>query len=354
MTKKLNEVPLSVLDLAPIVSGASVGDALRNSVELVRHVERLGYNRHWVAEHHSLDGVASSATAVLIATLAGATSEIRVGSGGIMLPNHAPLVIAEQFGTLEALHPGRIDLGIGRAPGSDRLTARALRRNNGQTGEDLPQLLAELIGFFTGNFPEDHPFRAITAIPGLGNMPPIWLLGSSGYSAQLAGMLGMPFCFAHHFSAENTVPALELYRSHFRPSEALAEPYAMIGVMVVCGENDEHANDLAAPQGLSYVRRFTGQRGPLPTPEEARSHVYSQAEREAIEARNAHQAVGGPDTVRDRLEALLAETNADELMLATSTYHLADRLASFDRVAALAGLSPRGAELEGAQARSLA
>lgn len=332
----LNGVSLSVLDLAPIVSGSSVGDALRNSIELVRHVERLGYRRHWVAEHHSLAGVASSATAVLIAHLADATSTIRVGSGGIMLPNHAPLVIAEQFGTLEALHPGRIDLGIGRAPGSDRITARALRRNNGQSGEDLPELLAELVGFFTGNFPEGHPYREITAIPGLGDMPEIWLLGSSGYSAQLAGMLGLPFCFAHHFSAENTVAAMDLYRSRFEPSQVLSEPHAMVAVMVICAETDEEAELLGLPGGLSYLRRFTGQRGPMPTPEEALAHSYSDEERQIIAARHAAQAVGGPEMVRDRLESIIKETGANEVMIATSTFYARDRHRSFELVAELA------------------
>ena len=336
--QSLDGLPLSVLDLAPIVEGASVGDSLNNSIELARHIEHLGYHRHWVAEHHSLAGVASSATSVLIAHLAAATSTIRVGSGGIMLPNHAPLVIAEQFGTLEALHPGRIDLGIGRAPGSDRTTARALRRDNGQRGEDLPELLAELIAFFTGRFPDDHPYSAITAIPGLGNMPELWLLGSSGYSAQLAGILGLPFSFAHHFSAENTLPALELYRARFRPSEVLSEPYAMVAVMVLCAETDEEAERLAAPAGLSFIRRRTGQRGQLPSIENALRYPYSDAEQAAIRERNGAQAVGGPATVRERLEALLEQTGADELMLTTTAFDQRDRLHSFELLAEMTGM----------------
>ena len=341
----LNGLPLSVLDLAPIVEGSSVGESLNNSIELSRQVERLGYHRHWVAEHHNLAGVASSATAVLIAHLAAATSSIRVGSGGVMLPNHAPLVIAEQFGTLEALHPGRIDLGIGRAPGSDRATARALRRDNGQSGEDLPELLGELIGFFTGSFPVGHPFAAITAIPGLGNIPELWLLGSSGYSAQLAGLLGMPFSFAHHFSAQNTLAALDLYRSRFRPSNVLSQPYVMVAVMVVCAETDEEAERLAAPGALSFIRRRNGQRGQLGTVEDSLRYPYSQTDREAIRDRHASQAVGSPATVRERLETILKETRADELMLTTTTFDQLERLHSYELVADTAKLQQQRSAL---------
>src|SRR5579864_8950574 len=215
----LSHVPLSVLDLAPVPSGSSARVALRHSMELAQHVEQLGFTRYWVAEHHNMPGIASSAPAVLIAHIAEATSTIRVGSGGVMLPNHAPLVVAEQFGMLEALHPGRIDLGIGRAPGTDPATAAALRRSaDALSVEDFPEQLLDLIGFFTGEFPDDHPYRAITAVPALGNMPALWMLGSSGYGAQVAGMLGLPFAFAHHFSADYTQPALKLYRRSFRPS----------------------------------------------------------------------------------------------------------------------------------------
>ncbi|HNC06107.1 MAG TPA: LLM class flavin-dependent oxidoreductase, partial [Solirubrobacterales bacterium] len=246
---------LSVLDLAPVVEGASPVTALANSTELVRAAERLGYHRHWVAEHHNMTGIASSAPAVIIAHLAANSETIRVGSGGVMLPNHQPLVVAEQFGTLESLNPGRIDLGIGRAPGTDQVTAAALRRGlDPLSDEDLPRQLGELLGFFTGEWPSGHPYRQITAVPGEGAMPEIWLLGSSGYTAQVAGMLGMPYSFAHHFSAGNTEAAVQLYRSRFEPSAFLEEPKVMIGVGVICAETDEEARWLAGPSRLAFAR----------------------------------------------------------------------------------------------------
>src|SRR5690242_5671172 len=221
-------VPLSVLELSPVTAGGTPRDALNNTIELAKHVERLGYRRFWLAEHHNMPGIASSAPAVLIGHIAEATQTIRVGSGGVMLPNHAPLVVAEQFGMLEALHPGRIDLGIGRAPGTDQLTASALRRTPEISADGFPQDLGELIAFFYGTFPEHHPYARITAVPARDNVPELWLLGSSGYSAQVAGMLGLPFAFAHHFMPANTLPALAIYRQHFRPSAYLAQPYVMI------------------------------------------------------------------------------------------------------------------------------
>src|SRR5688572_1153460 len=232
-------VPLSVLDLAPVGAGSDAAHALRASLALVQEAERLGYHRYWVAEHHNMPGIASSAPAVLIAHLASITERIRLGSGGVMLPNHAPLVIAEQFGMLEALHPGRIDLGIGRAPGTDPRTAAALRRTQHLAEPDLPEQLGELYGFFNGTFPPDHPYREITAVPARGNQPAIWLLGSSDYSARLAGLLGLPFSFAHHFAAAGTLAALDVYRRSFRPSAALAEPYVMLGVAVLCADTHE-------------------------------------------------------------------------------------------------------------------
>ena len=242
-------VPLSVLDLAPVGQGSSPAEALRHSLRLAGEVERLGYHRYWVAEHHNMPGIASSSPAVLLAHVASATSTIRIGSGGVMLPNHAPLVVAEQFGMLEALHPGRVDLGIGRAPGTDQVTARALRRTaNPFTEEEFPEQLSELLGFFDGGFPDHHPYRNVTAVPGLGYRPALWLLGSSDYSAHAAGVLGLPFSFAHHFAAANTMPALAAYRASFRPSEDLARPYAMLGVAVVCAETDEEASWLAGPE----------------------------------------------------------------------------------------------------------
>ena len=238
-------VPLSVLDLAPIGTGSTATAALATSTKLVQLVEDLGFRRYWVAEHHGMPGIASSSPAVLIAHLAAVTERIRVGSGGVMLPNHQPLVIAEQFGTLDALHPGRIDLGIGRAPGTDQRTARALRRGTAALGaDDFPEQLGELMAYFRGDGP-------VAAVPAQGQDPAVWLLGSSGYSAQLAGLMGLPFAFAHHFSSENTLPALELYRKMFRPSEVLAEPYALIAASVLCAPDDAEARRLALPRHCS-------------------------------------------------------------------------------------------------------
>jgi luciferase family oxidoreductase group 1 len=325
----MSEVPLSVLDLSPVAANTTAGDALRYTTELARRAEELGYRRFWVAEHHNMPAIASSAPAVLIAHLAAATSAIRVGSGGVMLPNHAPLVVAEQFGTLEALHPGRIDLGIGRAPGTDQLTALALRRTmEGLSAEQFPQELLSLIGFFTGG---DAPAR-ITATPGLGDVPEIWLLGSSGYSAQLAGLLGLPFSFAHHFSSANTLPALALYRENFRPSRWLERPHAMVAVNAICADTGERARWLAGPAALSFLRLRTGTPQPLATPEEAAAYPFTPAEREIAWGRFEQQAVGSPDTVGAQLSGLLERTAADELMLTTMVYDIADRIRSFELI----------------------
>jgi luciferase family oxidoreductase group 1 len=323
----VTDFPLSVLDLAPMAEGVTATEALRNTTELAKRVEDLGYRRLWVAEHHNMPSIASSSPAVLIAHLASATSTIRVGSGGVMLPNHAPLVVAEQFGTLEALHPGRIDLGIGRAPGTDQRTALALRRTMaGLSAEGFPQELADLIGYFQG------AASGIVAVPGVGNEPAIWLLGSSGFSAQLAGLLGLPFSFAHHFSSVNTVPALELYRRNFRPSRWLTAPYAKVAVNVVCADTDERARWLAGPAALAFLKLRAGTPQPLTTPEEAAAYPYNDLERAFIEDRWADQAVGSPETVHRQLTTLLARTNADELMLTTMVYDLDDRIRSFELI----------------------
>ena len=338
-------VPVSVLDLAPVGSGSTSAAALRASLELVQVAERLGYHRYWVAEHHNMPGIASSAPAVLIAHLASVTDRIRLGSGGVMLPNHAPLVIAEQFGMLEALHPGRIDLGIGRAPGTDQRTAAALRRSMGGRQEpDLPALLGELYGFFNGTFPEDHPYRGITAVPALGNQPAIWLLGSSDYSARLAGMLGLPFSFAHHFASGNTLPALDVYRSSFRPSELLAEPYVMLGVAVLCADTHALATYLAKPADLSFLRLRTGRPGPFPSPEEAATFNPTPSEKEAIRSWSSSRIVGDPDGVLAELAALVERTGADELMVTTMAHGPADRQHSYELLADLAGLEAMVAE----------
>jgi luciferase family oxidoreductase group 1 len=328
---ELSGVPLSVLDLAPVATGVSSAQALADTLSLARTAERLGFARYWVAEHHGMPGVASSAPAVLIGAVAAATERLRVGSGGVMLPNHAPLVVAEQFGMLEALHPGRIDLGIGRAPGTDPRTAAALRRSvDGLSSEDFPEHLAQLRGFFRGDVP------GLMAVPAEGNEPPLWLLGSSGYSAQLAGLLGLPFAFAHHFSAANTLPALALYRASFHPSEDLAAPHAMVCVSVVCAEDDERARWLAGSGALSFLRLRSGRPTTVPTPEEAAAYDYSPSERAFVEDRLDAQVIGGPETVRRGLDALRAATRADELMVTTTVHSSAERLASFERLAALA------------------
>ncbi|PWU47124.1 alkanal monooxygenase [Micromonospora globispora] len=323
------DVPLSVLDLAPVAAGATAGEALRHTTELARRTEELGYHRFWVAEHHNMPAIASSAPAVLLAHLAANTSTIRLGSGGVMLPNHAPLVVAEQFGTLEALHPGRIDLGIGRAPGTDQMTALALRRTmEGLSAEHFPRELADLMNYFSGEEP-----GPITATPGKGQSPAIWLLGSSGFSAQLAGLLGLPFSFAHHFSAQNTLPALALYRQNFRPSRWLEKPYAMVAVNAVCAETDERAEWLAGPAGLSFLKLRSGRPEPLATPEEAAAYPYTELEREFVVQRREGQATGSPETVARQLGDLLARTGADELMLTTMVYDVADRVRSFGLIA---------------------
>ncbi|PRY35254.1 LLM class flavin-dependent oxidoreductase [Umezawaea tangerina] len=328
---RLRDVPLSVLDLAVIGSGSDATAALRNTTELAQRVEHLGYQRFWLAEHHGMPGVASSSPAVLIGHVASATSTLRVGSGGVMLPNHAPLVVAEQFGTLTALHPGRIDLGIGRAPGTDQKTARALRRSSGvMSAEDFPQQLTELMGYFEGT--ED-----ISAVPAPGNRPPVWLLGSSGYSAQVAGILGLPFAFAHHFSAENTLPALALYRQNFKPSAVLSEPYAMICAAVMAADTMEHARWISGPAALSFLRLRSGNPGLFPTPEEAAEYPYSDLERMFIEDRASSMVIGDPETVDAGLAKLLDDTRADELMITTMVHSNADRIRSYELISELAG-----------------
>jgi len=327
-------VPLSVLDLAPVGAGATAATALAGSVDLARRAERLGYRRLWVAEHHNMPGIASSSPPVLIAHLAASTTTIRVGAGGVMLPNHSSLVVAEQFGMLEALHPGRIDLGLGRAPGTDPVTAAALRRSSAPGADEFPEQLRDLFLFFDGAHPQ------ITAVPGRGYRPVVWLLGSSNYSAQVAGMLGLPFSFAHHFASHNTVAALELYRASFRPSPELEQPYAMIGVPVICADTDEHAKWLSGSSALSFVRLRQGRPTPLPTPEEAAEYVFTPTEREIVRGWTAPLIRGAPDRVRTELEALVQGTGADELMITTMVHSPAERLRSYELVAEAWSLAP--------------
>jgi luciferase family oxidoreductase group 1 len=319
-------VPLSVLDLAPVVAGSSPAEALRRSIQLAQHAEALGYRRFWVAEHHNMPGVASSAPAVLLAHVAAATSRLRVGSGGVMLPNHAPLVIAEQFGTLEALHPGRIDLGLGRAPGTDLATARALRRTVPTGGaDDFARQVQDLFGFFRDGFAAGHPYADITPVPARGYLPEVWILGSSDYGAQLAGLLGLPFSFAYHFAPDNLAVALERYRAAFRPSAAFQRPHVMVAASVLVAESDEEADWLAGPARLNVLRIRTNRRAPLPTPEEAAAYPYSDAERAALALWTASHVVGSPTTARAQLADLLERTGADELMIATSAHGFGDR-----------------------------
>jgi luciferase family oxidoreductase group 1 len=334
---------LSVLDLAPVGRGYSPADALASSVRLAQEAERLGYHRLWVAEHHNMPGIASSAPPVLIAHLAANTSTLRLGSGGVMLPNHSPLVVAEQFGMLEALHPGRIDLGLGRAPGTDGLTAAALRRGRTMDGDDdFPRQLAELIGYFDGaSFQSAHPFGSIHAVPARGYAPDIWLLGSSDFSAHLAGQLGLPFSFAHHFAAGNTMAAGRVYRESFRPSHVLERPYLSLGVNVVCAEDDDRAQWLAGSGALAIVRLRQGRPDVYPTPEEAAAHEYTPMEREIVRGWTSSHIVGSPDTVRAGLLDLARRTAADELMVTTMIHSPDDRLESYRLVADVMGLQHR-------------
>jgi luciferase family oxidoreductase group 1 len=312
-------VPLSVLDLASVFEGMSHAEAVAQTITTAVEAERLGYGRFWVAEHHGMPAVASSAPAVLVGAIAAATSTIRVGSGGVMLPNHSSLVIAEQFGTLVALHGDRIDLGLGRAPGTDQLTASVLRRNVGaETVDDFPNQVIELLAWFGTIAPLENGIgSAITAVPGLGDAPEMWLLGSSGYSAQLAGMLGLPFAFAHHFAGgDNTPVAFEIYRKHFEPSVILREPHAMVAVSTIVGDDAAHAERLAMPNGLMFARMRQGGRPTrIPTLAEAEAHDWTPAERAFVAERNAQQAVGDIGFVRQRIADLVEITGADEVIV---------------------------------------
>jgi luciferase family oxidoreductase group 1 len=337
-------VPLSVLDLCPVPTGESAGEALRRSVDLARQVERWGFTRYWVAEHHSMPGIASSAPAVLAGQIASATSVIRVGSGGVMLPNHPPLTVAEQFGTLEAVHPGRIDLGIGRAPGTDRATARALRRSaDGLPAADFAAQLAELRAYFAGRPAAGGSPGQIRAIPAEGNEPAVWLLGSTGYSAELAGLLGLPFAFAYHLSAANARPAVALYRRTFRPSARLAEPYCLISVAALCAEDAAAAHWLHGSSRLSLLRLRAGRPATLPSPEEAAGRSYSAAEQAVIAEATSSHVVGDPASVAEALGRLAAATAVDELMVTTSTFAHSARLASYRLLGRAAGLGERSA-----------
>jgi len=324
-------VPFSVLDLSPIVQGGTVADALHRSRDLARHAERLGYKRFWLAEHHNMPGIASAATAVVIGHVAAGTTTIRVGSGGIMLPNHAPLVIAEQFGTLESLFPGRIDLGLGRAPGTDQPTARALRRGAIDSADTFPQDVQELQAYF-------HPVvpgQVVQAVPGGGLAIPIWLLGSSLFSAQLAAALGLPFAFASHFAPDHLDQALAIYRHNFRPSTTLAKPYAMAAIGVIAADTDAVAQRLMTSLQQNFLKLRRGTPGPLPPPVETMDGLWTPFEKANVEHTFREAVVGSPETVRRGIAAFLQRTKVDELMITAAIHDHAARVKSFELVAGI-------------------
>jgi luciferase family oxidoreductase group 1 len=324
-------IPLSVLDLSPIVEGQTASDALRHTLDLAQHAEQWGYRRFWLAEHHNMPGIASAATAVVIGHVAGGTKSIRVGSGGIMLPNHAPLVIAEQFGTLASLYPDRIDLGLGRAPGTDQLTARALRRDLAATSENFPRDVQELQFYFE----PAEPNQRIRAVPGAGLRVPIWLLGSSTFSAQLAAMLGLPFSFASHFAPDDLLPALRIYRERFEPSRQLSQPYVMPGVNIIAADTDSEARRLFTSQQQSFINLRRGTPGRMPPPLDDIEAYWTPAEKAMVEHSLKYAIVGSPETVRRGVESFVNLTGANELIIGAHVYEHAARLRSFEIIASL-------------------
>ena len=337
-------IPLSVLDLSVVTTETRPAAALRNSIDLARHVDRLGYVRYWLAEHHNLASVASPAPDLMIGQIAAVTKHIRVGSGGVMLPNHAPLVVAERFKMLEALFPGRIDLGLGRAPGTDGATAYALRsRLDRREGDDFLERLHELILWETRDFPPGHPYNNVVAMPDDSPLPPIWLLGSSDYSSELAAQIGMGFAFAHHFATHDAIEAMTRYRSHFRPSAWRAGPHAILAVAVVAAETDAQAERLASSADLNRLRRDRGQYSPLPSPDEALAYPYTDADRAAVARSRSRLFVGSPATVMDRLKPLITASRADELMVITPVYNHEARKTSYRLLAEAFGLERREA-----------
>jgi luciferase family oxidoreductase group 1 len=321
-------IPLSVLDLCPINEGGSVSESIANTVDIARHADRWGFRRYWMAEHHGMPGIASAATAVLIGHVAGATSRIRVGAGGVMLPNHAPLVIAEQFGTLEAMYPGRIDLGLGRAPGSDQATAAALRRNLHSDPDGFPRDVMELIAYFEGEGP-------VRAVPGEGHQVPIWILGSSLFGAQLAAWLGRPYAFASHFAPAQMMDAIAVYRSRFRPSRHLDRPYVMLGFNVAAADTDEEARYLASSWQQSFVNLRSGRPGRLPPPVEGYVDSLPPQARGMLDQVLSCAAIGSPGAVAAGIRAFAGKTGADELMLTSNMYAHAARRHSYEIVAGL-------------------
>ena len=335
-------VPLSILDLSPVTTATPGAAALRNSLDLARLADRLGYTRYWVAEHHNLPAIASSAPDIMIGQIAAVTTRLRVGAGGVMLPNHAPLMVAERFKVLEGLFPGRIDLGIGRAPGTDPVTSYALRRRQDETpnpDDDFLERFQELLLFEQGGFPEGHPFRNVRAMPSDVALPPIYLLGSSGYSAQLAAQVGAGFSFAHHFSDFDPVVPMTVYREHYRPTPARPKPHAILAIQTVCADTDEDADWLARTVDLNFARRRKGEFSPLSSPEEAASYEYSPIDRDRIAHNRARIFVGSKATVKSRLEPLIVATQADEVMITSMIYDHTARKRSYELMAEAFGLA---------------
>ncbi|MGH9560702.1 MAG: LLM class flavin-dependent oxidoreductase [Terracidiphilus sp.] len=330
---------LSVLDLSPVASGSTSSDALRNTLDLAQLADKLGYTRYWLAEHHNTQLIASSTPEVMIGHVASVTKQIRVGSGGVMLPNHAPLHVAEAFRVLEALHPGRIDLGLGRAPGTDSLTALALRRSReALSADDFSQRLDELLAFLDGGFPENHPFQQVRAMPDDVQPPDVWLLGSSDFSAQLAAHLGLGFAFAHHINPILAVRALREYQDDFRPSARLAKPQAMLAVSAVCAETDEKADLLARPLELTLLRFRQGRSGRFPSVQEATDYPYTPEEREIIRYNRQRTFIGSPETVRARVSELAGQADVEEIMITTMMHEHTDRRRSYELLAQAFGL----------------
>lgn len=319
-------IPLSVLDLVPILSGKTPSDSFKSSLSLARNCEEFGYSRYWMAEHHNMAGIASSATSILIAHIAAGTNSIRVGSGGIMLPNHAPLIIAEQFGTLESLFPGRVDLGLGRAPGTDQLTAMALRRNLDGAGEDFAKSLMELRSYFSS----DNSESAVRAIPGEGLNIPVWLLGSSTYSAQLAGILGLPFAFASHFAPSQLFSALQVYRESFRPSESLSEPYSMACVNAVAADTDDEAQFQATSLFNTFLNVIKGRRTSIQPPVASMDTVWNEAERYAVTQMLKYTFIGSGAKVKSTLTDFVASTGVNEIMINSHIFDQTARIRSYE------------------------
>jgi luciferase family oxidoreductase group 1 len=327
-------VPLSILDLSPVTTATPGSAALRNSLDLARLADRLGYTRYWVAEHHNLGNIASSAPEIMIGQIAAATSRIRVGSGGVMLANHAPLMVAERFKVLEALFPGRIDLGLGRAPGTDPVTSYALRRRQEpRDGDEFLERFQELLALERGGFPEGHPFGSIRAMPDDVALPPVWLLGSSGYSAELAAVAGMGFAFAHHFAEHDAECAMLSYRTHFKPSATLPEPYAILATAAIAADSDAEAERIAATADLNFIRRSKGEYLPFASPVEAAAYPFTSIDRERIARHRQRLVVGGIETVKSRLLQLVEATRADEVMITTMAYDHAARRRSYELLA---------------------